>query len=42
MNIFHFFTVVLTVKTGFFSFCEELSTIMKLLQCAIKIPEKAA
>lgn len=42
MNIFHFFTVALTVKTGFFTFCEEVSTIMRLLQFTIKIPEQAA
>ncbi len=29
MNIFHFFTPPLTVKTGFFSLCEEGSTIVQ-------------
>ena len=39
MNIFHFFTVVLNVKTGLFTFCEEASTVMQGFQYAIKIFE---
>lgn len=42
MNIFHFFTAVLTVKTGLFIFCEEVSTVMQGFQCALKISERAA
>lgn len=42
MNIFHFFTAVLSVKTGLFTFCEEASTVMQGFQCAFKIPEQAA
>lgn len=42
MNIFHFFTAVLNVKTGFFTFCEEASTGMQLFQRALKISEQAA
>jgi hypothetical protein len=42
MNIFHFFTAVLSVKTGFFTFCEEASTVMQWFQCALKISEQAA
>jgi len=42
MNIFHFFTAVLNVKTGLFTFCEEASTVMQLFQRALKISEQAA
>lgn len=42
MNIFHFFTAVLTVKTGLFTFCEEVSTVMQGFQCALKISERVA
>jgi len=42
MNIFHFFTAVLNVKTGLFTFCEEASTVMQEFQYAIKISEQAA
>lgn len=41
MNIFHFFTVDLSVKTGLFTFCEKASTVMQGFQCALKIPEQA-
>ena len=42
MNIFHFFTAVLSVKTGLFIFCEEASTVMQGFHCALKISEQAA
>ncbi|RMA79159.1 hypothetical protein BJ885_4531 [Enterobacter sp. WP_7_1] len=42
MNIFHFFTEVLSVKTGLFTFCEEASTVMQWFHCALKISERAA
>ncbi len=42
MNIFHFFTAVLNVKTGLFTFCEGASTVMQGFQCALKISERAA
>jgi len=42
MNIFHFFTAVLTVKTGLFTFCEGASTVMQGFQSALKISEQAA
>ena len=42
MNIFHFFTAVLTVKTVLFIFCEGVSTVMQGFQCALKISEQAA
>lgn len=42
MNIFHFFTVGLSVKTGLFTFYEKASTVMQGFHCVIKISEQAA